>query len=102
MYLLPNQKPEGPYLKILSGKRISLLRVNISNHCSLFGKAISTVSGQKPWLHLGMHIRTAVKGEGMGLESNGFRSGLCLLVLKPRVTLSSLCLIVLFCKMEQS
>lgn len=40
MYLLPNQRPEGFYLKILSAKRISLLRVDISDHCLLFRKAI--------------------------------------------------------------
>lgn len=40
MYLLPNQRLEGFYLKILSAKRISLLRVDISDHCLLFRKAI--------------------------------------------------------------
>lgn len=74
MYLLPNEKPEGSSLKILSGKkRLSLLRVNISDHCPLFWGGTS-----KP----------PRREEGTGAAGNGFGSRLCLPLLEPCVTSS--------------
>lgn len=85
MYLLPNQRPEGSYLKITSVcVGISLLRVNVHDHCLLFRKAIPKgLQAHSPG-DKGKRIQVATRGEGarghapsLALESNGFRSHYC-------------------------
>lgn len=68
MYLLPNQMPEGSYLKILSRKRISLLRINISDHSSLFGKAIASSFRPETVATSGKAHPNCCEGEEHGLQ----------------------------------
>lgn len=84
MYLLPNQRLEGSYLKILSAKRISLLRVNISDHCLLFRKAIIKQLQARHPGDLSVGGRRCQDSS----DRRGLGPWLHLLLLKPRVILS--------------
>ena len=113
MYSLPNQRPEGSNLKILSGKRISLLRVDISDYCLLFRKGIKKQLQARnpgdPWgegqrAGRGQDRARMGPAPSVGSERKGLGSWLHLLLLTPSVILScghfmSLHLAVLICKM---